>query len=359
MGIGAYAHPAKNCCTNGALNSPALMPDDGIKLARREVRQAKYRRWLPWIAIGLVFWCGASIWLTGEDFCNGITLAVPAFFSVIAAVVIWVHYSKRPILPEYPLGQDARKKTISPLKQQLFPELMPIWQEGIRTRIPSAEEVELMAEKDEKWGLIGEYNFIRELDRVLSSNTFILHSLMQKPKDDLDVVVIGPMGIWYFEVKYYNAEIVWRDNQWMYWQFDHKTQRKKQVDLGQPPHEQWVRMRDEARRTLSLHGKDLLRKVPELNNILGGIVFSHPKAVLTIYKPNPFRCGGIPAWVKAMRTAPRKRGMTPEVCLQVTDVLLKRHQELNPLMRVYSMDAYAKQVIREAESKIQEWIAAS
>ena len=329
------------------------------KLARRESQQAKYRRWLPWIVIGLVFWCGASIWWTGEDFCNGINLAMQAIFCVIAAAVIWNHYTKRPVPPENPLAQDTRKKTISPVKQQLFPDLHLTWREGLRARIPSPYEIELRAEETKQWGLIGEYNLIRELNRVLPTNVFILHSLMQKPKDDLDVVVIGPMGIWYFEVKYYNAEIIWRDNQWTYWQFDHQTKRRKQVNLGQPPHEQWERMRDETRRTLSMRGKDLLRRVPELNKIKGGIVFSHPKAVVTVYEPNPFRCGGISAWVNTMRKAPRMRGMTTEICYQVTDILLKRHQELNPLMRVYSMDAYARQVMRESESKIQNWIADS
>lgn len=55
--------------------------------------------------------------------------------------------------------------------------------------------------------LDGEHDFVRQLQRVLDSSHYIIYRLQQKRSDDIDVTVVGPTGIWVFEVKYWAGSI--------------------------------------------------------------------------------------------------------------------------------------------------------
>jgi hypothetical protein len=90
--------------------------------------------------------------------------------------------------------------------------------------------------------------------------------------------------------------------------------------------------------------------------ITGGIVFTHPNATYHIQGPASFRCGILPEWIKTYVEAPVLSGMTPEVILHFTETLLKRHQQLNPGMELFSMYYYISDVIGNADKKIRQWI---
>jgi hypothetical protein len=222
--------------------------------------------------------------------------------------------------------------------------------------IPSQEEAEQMAEETEKWGLLGEFELIRALERVTSPDVYILHSLQPKPRDDLDVVILGPKGLWYFEVKHWNAHFIWQAGTWQVWQFDYETQAPKPVPLKETPDAQWARMREEILTHLRANAGNLVKKFPALENIQGGLVFSSPNATLEIDRAAPFRYGTIEQWITTYQAAPRLKDMTPGRTLQLLEALLKRHQSLHPDVRRRSMkDALAK-VIAEVEAGIQQWI---
>ena len=88
-------------------------------------------------------------------------------------------------------------------------------------------------------------------------------------------------GNWYFEVKHWNADFVWQNGAWQILQFDQATQNFEPVPLNEYPDQQWARMRDEALASLNAAG-NLLKKLPVLGNIQGGLVFSNVHARIEI-----------------------------------------------------------------------------
>ena len=329
------------------------------QLARQERRKERYQASLPFIGVALLLICGVGAWMTlrrAELACLGMVLMLGTGFGALLTLVPWMVLSQTPPPPENPVTRTSEEESESPLVQQLFPSLLPLWEREMAVRIPTAQEAERMAAEAEKWGLIGEFELIRELERVASPDTYILHSLKPKRGDDMDVVVLGPKGFWYFEVKHWNAHFVWQEGTWQIWQFDYETQSPQPVALKETPDAQWKRMRDEALANIKVGEGDLLKKAPVLEKIQGGIVFSHPNATLEIDRSAPFRYGTLEQWVAAYQAAPRLRDMTPERTLQLLEILLKRHQSFFPDAQLHSMKDAVAHVIADVEQGIQGWI---
>lgn len=329
------------------------------QLARQERRKERYQRALPFIGILLFLVCAIGSWLTFRSVelaCLGMFLMLGAGVGALLTLVPSTLFTRMPSPPENPVTRTSNDEDESPLRQRLFPELLPLWREELRLPIPSEEEAEQMAAETGKWGLIGELELVRALERIASSDTYILHGLQPKPGDDLDVAVIGPKGFWYFEVKHWNAQFVWQAGTWQVWQFDYETQALRPVDLKETPDAQWTRMRDEVLAHLKASAPNLLKKFPVLGNIQGGIVFSNPHATVEIDRSAPFRYGTVEQWVAAYQAAPRLKDMSPGRTLQLLELLLKRHQSFHPDVPPRSMKAALEKVIAEVEAGIQQWI---
>jgi hypothetical protein len=279
-------------------------------------------------------------------------------FGALIAMGVWMGFSRTTSPPENPVTWTSNDEDESPLRQRLFPKLLPLWRREMAVRIPTEQEVQQMAAETGSWGLIGEFDLIRELQQVVSPDTYILHGL--KPAsasgDDMDVVVIGPKGFWYFEVKHWNADFVWQNGVWQVWQFDPTTQDFQPAPMREYPDAQWARMKDEALINLRASAGELLKKVPVMGNIQGGIVFSNPNADIEIDRSAPFRYGTIEQWVAIYQSAPRLRDMTPGRTLQLLEILLKRHQAFYPDVELHSMKDSVARVIAEVEQGIQGWI---
>ena len=330
-----------------------------LQLAEAEARKERYQGFLPFIGIALALVCGAGTWLTFRNFdlaCLGMLLMLGSGFGALLAVAPLLGLSRTPPPPENPVTRTSNEEAESPLRQKLFPKLVPRWRREMALRIPSEAEVEQMAGQTEKWGLIGEFDLIRELERIASPETYILHSLQLKRGDDLDVVVIGPKGFWYFEVKHWNADFIWQDGAWQVWQFDPATQSPQLITMREYPDAQWNRMRNEALSYLKSSVPNLMKKVPAMGNVQGGIVFSHPQARLEIDRSAPFRYGTMEQWITVYSAAPRLKDMTPGRTLQLLEALLKRHQSFYPDAPRRSMKDAISKVIAEVERGIQGWI---
>ena len=329
------------------------------QLARQEERKAQYERFLPFIGIVLLLVCGTGAWLTFRSVdlvCLGMVLMLGTGFGALLAVAPWMGFSRKPPPPENPVTHTSNDEDESPLRQRLFPRLVPLWRREMALRIPTEQEVQQMAADTGRWGLIGEFDLIRALERVASPDTYILHSLKPTSGDDMDVVVIGPRGFWYFEVKHWNADFYWQNGAWEVYQFDHTTQDFQIVPMRETPDAQWRRMRDEALANLKASAGNLLKKTPVLGNIQGGIVFSNPNARLEIDRSAPFRYGTVEQWVTTYQAAPRLKGMTSGRTLQLLETLLKRHQSFYPDAPLHSMKDAIGNVIAEVERGIQAWI---
>lgn len=325
---------------------------DRYDLERKEYEQRRnryMRRVLPLILLGLAAVCFTGLWLAWNGNCFWVLFTLGSIFGAVAAPGYWLAFPGKPVPPEKPLQQSKRRGYTSPVKSKLFPDVVPGWWQGLEKPILTYGEAEQEASRTQKWGLIGEYAFLRELALYSGPNTILLHSVMPKRKDDLDVVAIGPRGLWYFEIKYFNARIEWQDGIWTIWQYDHDSRSERSVDMLEYPDAQWMRM---CRETLAI----LDSKARIITEIKGGIVFAHPDARLDIRGPTPFRYGTLPQWMKAYREAPRLNGMNPETILYFTETLLKRHQDLNSGLELFSMDYYLSDVIGRAEQQIRKWI---
>lgn len=329
------------------------------QLAQLEARKALYQRFLPFIGLVLLVICSIGAWLTLRSVdlaCLGMLLTLGTGFGALIASGVWMGFSQVPPPPENPVSHTSDEEDESPLRQKLFPRLLPLWRQEMALRIPTEQEVQRLAADAGKWGLIGEFDLIRELERVASPETYILHSLKPRSGDDMDVVVLGPKGFWYFEVKHWNADFVWQNGEWQVWQFDYDTQSPQRVTMREYPDAQWERMRDEALANIRASTGDLLKKRPILANIQGGIVFSNPNVGIQIDHSAPFRYGTIEQWVAAYQAAPRLRDMTPGRTLQLLEILLKRHQSFYPDVELHSMKEAVARVIAEVEAGIQGWI---
>lgn len=329
------------------------------QLARQEARRVQYQRALPFLGGALFLVCslGALFVIRGSDLvCLGMFLMLGTGFGALGGLGAWMALTRPPQPPENPVSHTKEEQE-SPLRQKLFPDMLPLWRREMELQIPTPEEAQRLAQETGKWGLLGELELIRQLQQMVSDDTYILHSLKPRSGDDMDVVVLGPKGFWYFEVKHWNADFIWRQGVWEIWQFDHETGGYDHpADLREYPDAQWRRMRDEALANLRAATGDLLTKRPTLANIKGGLVFSNPNALLDIPKNAPFGYGTVEQWVETYQAAARLKEMTPGRVLQLVEVLLKRHQSFYPNVELHSMKDAVQTVIEYVEGGLREWM---
>lgn len=329
------------------------------QLAQAEARKERYQGYLPFIGVLLAMVCGVGAWLTFRNIelaCLGMSLMLGSGFGAILALLPTMGLSRTPPPPENPVTRSSNEEDESPLRKKLFPKLVPLWRRQMALRIPTEQEAEQMAEETQRWSLTGALDLIRELERAASPETYILHSLQLTSEDDLDVVVIGPKGVWYFEVKHWNADFTWQEGTWEIWQFDPATQSPQLVTMREYPDAQWAHLRDEAITYLKASAANLLKRAPVMGTMQGGLAFTNPHARVEIDRSAPFRYGTIEQWVAAYGAAPRLKDMTAGRTLQLLETLLKRHQSFYPDAPRRSMKDAIPRVIAEVERGIQEWI---
>lgn len=274
--------------------------------------------------------------------CSSPILCFTGVGSAIAlgGIYFYLPYPKPPSVPQNPLQQPT---------SEIFPDLLLSWKEGLRGKF-------LKTSPDD--GYVGEKLFIQELEK-LEMNGYILHRLVQKVGDDLDLVLIGNKGMWLFEVKYWSGTIIHEQGQW------HQEKRyflrggKGQTNLrpvSQPPETQWKRMRDDLVYTLTRHAPNLVKDHLSIKDIQGGVVFTHPSAEIEIPKGAGFDWGNIPFWIQFLQDAPVKEEFSDErLCLMITEIILNRHNNIEKDSVLHSMSDSVDQIVAQEEIKIMNW----
>lgn len=255
-------------------------------------------------------------------------------WAIIGVLWYWQRDRKKPEPPPHPF------------KSRIIDPLLPLWREALRGTLPAKKPYE---------GATGEYHFIARL-QSLSSDGLILYRLQQQPGDDIDVAIVGPIGIWVFEVKYLKGIVRWRDGWWS----QRKTYRGRS---GMPVTEireaeeaydqQWRRMVEDVLKTLRWHAPELVKQIPKILRVRGGLVFTHPQGNYDIAPGSPFNWGVIPFWIDLLRDMPPIPEVGERAVYEVLDVLLKRHHAVAGTVAKRSMLRYAEGLIHQAEEQIR------
>ena len=265
--------------------------------------------------------------------------------------------------------QKTRRVPLHPLRgshpqsKGIYPDLRESWIEGLngvlKQEVPDCPEYRDQSEKDH--GAQGERIFIRRLREIFGNNYYVLARMMQRPDEDVDVTLIGPKGIWVFEVKHWSGDIYWNDQGWR----REKTyferggvEITKQIEVGQPPDEQWIRAAAEVNRTLQHRVPELLENFPALDQVRGGIVFTKEEAVFKFQSGRPTFWGPLNFWIKTLHQVEPKADLDRRSALQLVEALLARHQELAPVGEHRSMIMYAEGVVQVADDKLDIWVEA-
>ncbi len=242
----------------------------------------------------------------------------------------WQAYQEDPVAlepPKHPLHGD--------LKDHLLGSLLHDWHHWL----------------DGQWTLEdrpgdeGEIEFVRALMQMNFPASFIIHGLRQQPGEDVDVTVVGSIGIWVFEVKFWRDKIGYHNRTWHY---DPLHPERKMA-----PDKQWERMAKDVKNTLLGHDMSLVARTPKFETIHGGIVFAHPNARLDIVGC-PVKWGTIAYWQKCVREAAPSPQVDEADILAVLDALLTRQHRVES-KGVRSMQGYARQLVQEAEARLVAW----
>ena len=176
-------------------------------------------------------------------------------------------------------------------------------------------------------GTKGQVRLLNLLNARLSDDYIAIHELMVDEHLDVDVIVIGPTGIWVLESKYFKGRIYYQDGEWrhlekipvarggLYWV-------EKIYDKPLNLDGQWERERNAVYEALVISGLvDEHRWL--LPAIKGGIAFTHPEIEIRIDASCPVVCLTAEQWSEVIA---QERNLLPEFSielqLEVADVLL-------------------------------------
>jgi len=293
------------------------------------------------IAASLV--CLLGLFLEGTSVCLGFLLMVGGAVSagLLAIIWLWRAVISAPKRPRHPLHGS--------LKDRLFPRLLPLWRRKLRGRLPAHKPYA---------GASGEYNFVRQLQRLADDASYVIYRLQQRPGDDVDVTVVGPKGVWVFEVKYWSGRIGYRNGRWAHVKSYYKPggfRVTESKEIEQPPDRQWRRMADDVAETLRRRAPRLVAVLPVVAEIKGGLVFTHPKAAYDIARGCPCAWGDIAGWTRCLKSAPVLPDLHERLILRILDVLLARHRKVSGSGVAISMDTYATELVQETEARLLEW----
>jgi hypothetical protein len=258
-------------------------------------------------------------------------------WAIIVVLWIWQRDQVKPTPPQ------------NPLKTDLFKPLLPTWKNALYGELPR---------KKPHPGATGEYHFITRL-QSLAEDSNILYRLKLTPGEFVDVILIGPKGIWVFKVLYLKGLIRWRDGEWSQVQSSRRLSRRPnsyEKPVTQPFDQQWQTTADLVSESISLHAVNFADKTTDAATIRGGLVFTHPKGRYDIPPGCPFNWGIVSFWMDKLNSVENQEPFDESTSMQVINALLSRHQRTVNSQNRQSMLSYANSIISNSEARIQTWI---
>jgi hypothetical protein len=219
----------------------------------------------------------------------------------------------------------------------------------------------------EKAGDRGELDFLAQLDRRLSDEHLAVRGLLTSTRvtSDTDVLVVGPSGVWVFEVKHWRGAIVKQDGVWKQIQAVRGKMGKKHYEekvAEQAPDDQWLRQAQEIVKTLQrrLPKGALPADLDPADLIQGGLVFTHPEALLdkNRIQGQTASYGPPKPWIERLAKAGVREGFSLEARLQVLDALI-HWAALNEhgVVQIVSAEAEAQRIYDETAEELRGYVA--
>ncbi|HJS19005.1 MAG TPA: nuclease-related domain-containing protein [Anaerolineales bacterium] len=202
----------------------------------------------------------------------------------------------------------------------------------------------------QKGGQRGEIDFLKSL-AFLDDSFIAVWGLLTstKVRSDTDVLLLGPNGIWIFEVKYWNGAIHKQNRVWssVYWNGRRKSYEKS-------PDEQWLHQKDEVSKTIAIQLRN--RTWPE-DLIKGGVVFAHRNTKFGQIEHPQAAYGKPGAWRKRIQDSKPLDGFSLPDRLQVLDALIRyaNRYEREEFVITSASDA-ANQLYDQAAAALQKYV---
>lgn len=211
------------------------------------------------------------------------------------------------------------------------------------------------------YGDVGEEAFISHLTDRLSNDYVAVRGLLVVRNLDADVIVVGPTGIWVYEVKNWSGEITCERGEWRRVKIYRQPGGRlvQELERLKPFDKQWTKEARAVKQTLR-------RRLPgclELSEAVGGgLVFTHEKF--------SFRAdGSLEAWagkpsscVEILSLSPELPGLTMEKRLRVIDALLEWSDRLHKRQgeapwKASSAVELAERLHGEAVSRVSSYVS--
>ncbi len=199
----------------------------------------------------------------------------------------------------------------------------------------------------------GEADFLTRLARTLPDDWLAVRSLLVSVQahSDTDILLLGPSGLWLFEVRHWSGIISKQEGVWK------RTHRKREEALpGQSPDDQWVHQRDEILKLIQTRLPHLAWTSDLLH---GGVVFSHPKAQLhqSRIQGNAAAYGPARAWLERLRQSPPDERFTLEAQLEVLDMLITSASRAEQQAEYASSKEEAERLYEQVAGQLREYVA--
>jgi hypothetical protein len=160
----------------------------------------------------------------------------------------------------------------------------------------------------------GQLAFIKYLAQNLPNDYFAIHSPLIQNSLHIDVLLLGPTGIWLFEINHWSGKITCHDG------IQRFTNAPGQPASGlENPGKLWQTGRNLIEKTLSLR---LARNANFGLLLHGGLVFTHPSVQIETSPNSPIECGTPSHWLQRIRATPKVSKFSTELQLIVLDILL-------------------------------------
>lgn len=322
------------------------------QLAQNDHQRSEFRRrlrlgiWMASILLLLGFLVLPGLILINELgdfrgplFCFSPLLILGGLTGWAIIVVLWIWQRDRAI-PQPPEN---------PLKSDLFYPLIPVWKERLIGSLPN---------KKPSQEATGEFHFISRL-LSLTDSSYILYNLQLNPGENVDVILVGQKGIWFFEVVYIKGLIRWVNGDWSITRTNRRLARQNQYQVEKivPGFDvKWQQVANHIAEILHTDKHLSTDRTDETLKIRGGLVFSHPQGRYDIPPGSPFNWGIVPFWLEKLETFPDADGMNEQLIFDTIDKLLNQHHRVVGIEQPRSMVVEANQVIEIANQRIVEWM---